>query len=164
MKSRLMTMHGTMVVYNNHGIMLTGAPGIGKSLLASNLIDFGFKLVGDDSVILLKKQNKLLGFAPKKIRGQLMTRHRHLSPIRLAQGKLCSVAPLSFFCHLVDHKRLQSCVQTPTIVYQHVLGVSLPEVLLPLSLSSKTPENVNAVVHTFKQVINLTIKQPSVSS
>ena len=45
-----MLIHASCVARNGSGVLLTGAPGLGKSDLALRLLDHGFVLVADDQV------------------------------------------------------------------------------------------------------------------
>jgi len=55
--------HGSMVDVYGIGILITGKSGIGKSEVALDLIERGHRLVGDDIVILTKKNNILMASA-----------------------------------------------------------------------------------------------------
>ncbi len=47
-----MQIHATAVARNGDGVLLLGPPGAGKSDLALRLLDRGFRLVGDDQVVI----------------------------------------------------------------------------------------------------------------
>ena len=55
--------HGSMVDVYGIGILVVGRSGIGKSEVALDLVERGHRLVADDTVILSKKQNVLMGAA-----------------------------------------------------------------------------------------------------
>ena len=50
------------------GILLTGNSGVGKSETAMELIKRGHRLVADDSVLIKRIENELVGTAPERIR------------------------------------------------------------------------------------------------
>ncbi len=63
--------HATCVAFpqfNNSGVLLTGAPGIGKSSLALQLMDRGAKLVSDDQTLLQPGAQGLIATAPEGLR------------------------------------------------------------------------------------------------
>lgn len=60
--------HATCVVFpqfDNAGILLTGAPGSGKSSLALQLMERGAKLVSDDQTIIQPGPHGLIATAPE---------------------------------------------------------------------------------------------------
>ena len=59
--------HATCIRLGEHGILLTGAPGCGKSDLALRLIDRGAKLVSDDYTFVRRTEGRLLASAPDTI-------------------------------------------------------------------------------------------------
>lgn len=74
--------HATCVEVMEHGILLLGEPGSGKSDLALRLIDpecgsrqmCNGRLVADDRVILENVDGRLSATAPEKLRGRLEVR------------------------------------------------------------------------------------------
>ena len=62
------TMHGVLMDISGVGILLTGHSGVGKSETATELIKRGHRLVADDSVIIKKVADSLIGTSPEMIR------------------------------------------------------------------------------------------------
>lgn len=62
------TKHGVLMDVFGVGIMLTGNSGVGKSETAMELIKRGHRLVADDSVLIKRIENTLVGTAPERIR------------------------------------------------------------------------------------------------
>ena len=62
------TVHGVLMDVFGVGIMLTGNSGVGKSETAMELIKRGHRLVADDSVLIKRVENELIGTAPERIR------------------------------------------------------------------------------------------------
>ena len=62
------TMHGVLMDVFGAGILLTGNSGVGKSETAMELIKRGHRLVADDSVLIKRIENELVGTAPERIR------------------------------------------------------------------------------------------------
>ena len=62
------TVHGVLMDVFGAGILLTGASGVGKSETAMELIKRGHRLVADDSVLIKRVENELVGSAPERIR------------------------------------------------------------------------------------------------
>jgi len=74
------TLHGTAVALRAAGggadnaVLLRGASGSGKSDLAFRLIETGGMLIGDDQVVLERRQDKIMAEAAEAIRGLLEVR------------------------------------------------------------------------------------------
>lgn len=66
--------HGTGVSLAGVGLLLTGAPGSGKSGLALRLMALGAEFVSDDRVILTREGDRLWMSGPETIRGQIEAR------------------------------------------------------------------------------------------
>ena len=67
--------HATLINYKDKGVLIIGKSGSGKSDLALRFIeDKGAKLVADDQVLLIKRNNMLYGCAPDSICGKLEVR------------------------------------------------------------------------------------------
>ena len=61
------TVHGVLMDVFGAGILLTGSSGVGKSETAMELIKRGHRLVADDSVLIKRIENELVGTAPERI-------------------------------------------------------------------------------------------------
>lgn len=153
MKSHRICLHGTLVTHGGIGGLITGKSGIGKSYLANELVKLGFQLVADDLVIIYKHQQELRGFGPRHFRGLMLI--DKLIDVRqdLGHQSVCSACPLSFIYHLVEpNLGLHSESQTPTIVYQQVLGLSLPEVITPITPGNISSKDISICMMIFEQV------------
>ena len=63
--------HGVLISVFDHGLLITGAHGAGKSELALGLVDRGHQLVADDCPILERREGELIGRSPEAYRGCL---------------------------------------------------------------------------------------------
>ena len=68
------TLHASCVAIGGRGILLTGAPGSGKSDLALRLIDRGATLVGDDGIVVEARNGRLHANAGPNIEGKIEIR------------------------------------------------------------------------------------------
>ena len=70
----MQTIHATAVAIEDHGVLLCGPSGVGKSDLALRLIDSGAVLVADDRVELRCDMDVLMVHCPAAIGGKLEVR------------------------------------------------------------------------------------------
>lgn len=66
--------HATLVSVSNQGVLIRGAPGVGKSSLALQLLKNGAALIADDLTWLKAHQDYLMGYADPHYRGQIAIR------------------------------------------------------------------------------------------
>lgn len=66
--------HGTAVAVGDRGVLITGAPGTGKSGLALEMIALGARLVADDAVLVAARDGVLTARAPDAIAGRIEAR------------------------------------------------------------------------------------------
>lgn len=80
----------TCVAIGNRAVLIEGAPGSGKSSLALALIDRGAVLVGDDSVLIEPRGERLIAHPHPATRGLLEVRNLGLLPF-----PVCEEAPVA---------------------------------------------------------------------
>jgi HPr kinase/phosphorylase len=68
------TMHGVLLGVYGTGVLVVGESGIGKSECALDLITRGHRLISDDSVVVRRIANSLIGDSPEITRGHLEIR------------------------------------------------------------------------------------------
>ncbi|MPQ95723.1 HPr kinase/phosphorylase [Thioclava sp. JE_KL1] len=114
-------LHASAVALDpERGVLIRGASGSGKSLLALRLMALGVSLVADDRVDLRTEGGALIASAPEPIAGRIeargvgILRADHLSQARITL--------------LVDLDR-EEVERLPTCRKDRVLGVNLPLVL-----------------------------------
>ena len=84
--------HGTGILLGEHGILLTGVSGAGKSLLALDLIEQGrlrgetALLISDDRVLLSVDEDGLVMEAPPTIEGMIELRGRGIITLPYAKS------------------------------------------------------------------------------
>jgi HPr kinase/phosphorylase len=85
--------HAVLLVVAGGGLLITGAPGTGKSTLALELLRRGHQLVADDVVDLQMRDGRLFGSSPPPLSGLLHLRtlglvdlHQLYGPHRLHPG------------------------------------------------------------------------------
>lgn len=141
MQSSSVTIHGVYMEVLGLGTLLTGKSGIGKSELALGLIDRGHHLIADDAIEFTKDNyGHLIGICPTLLQDFLEIRGIGILNIRAMFGdtaiqkskRLQLIIKLEHFTeeglHAID--RLHGMHTT-----QEILGVTIPEVTIPVTFS-----------------------------
>jgi hypothetical protein len=113
-----MTPHqATCVAIGGRAVLIEGAPGSGKSSLALALIDRGAVLVGDDSLLIEPRGERLFAHPHPATRGLLEVRGLGLLPF-----PVCEEAPVALL--LVLDAQAPRFVEAPESVTR--AGIALP--------------------------------------
>lgn len=87
-----MLYQATCVAIDGRGVLITGAPGSGKSSLALALIDRGAVLVGDDGVQLVAEGTRLTASPAPATAGLIEVRNVGLAPLGWVGGVQVALA------------------------------------------------------------------------
>jgi serine kinase of HPr protein (carbohydrate metabolism regulator) len=111
----------TGVAIGGRGVLITGAPGSGKSSLALALMDRGASLIGDDGVLLEVEDSRLLASPAPNTCGMLEVRN-----VGIVNCPALSRVPIALVLQLdADAPRFVEQASRVTIA-----GISLPQILL----------------------------------
>ena len=138
MKTKTPNLHGNLIQINHKGVLILGAPGIGKSTLTLDLLNRGYFFISDDLVSLRLEANnqissqistQIIGYRPESqarmhIRGQ-----GFLDLDLLFPTQILSSSPIHFIIELVPFH------QTADLNLNLNLNFKFTE-----SLLNKTPE------------------------
>jgi len=129
-------LHATLIAERRggewRGVLLRGASGAGKSGLAMQLMQTGWRLVADDRVSLWRSGGRLFGRAPDVLAGLIEAR----------TVGVCLVATLPFveIRRIVDAAEdLAALERTPAPLVAEIEGVVLPRLLLDLRSQTAAP-------------------------
>lgn len=121
---------GTVVGFENVGLLILGDNGVGKSRLAAEMMALGAQLVGDDAIQFAVSQGMLVARAAPEIFGILELRHMGL--IRVADAIPAHIVHL-----VVELVVGEPMVQLPERRSIKLHGVDVPYMrLLPLPYTS----------------------------
>ena len=131
--SRDGSLHGSVVLVGERGVLVRGRPGSGKSALVLALIDrdpAGTTLVADDRANVSAANGRLMASVPDalagriEIRGQGIDRRPHVSPAAIDL--------------VVDLLPLQECPRLPSDdeAVTEIAGVALPRLCLPIGAAA----------------------------
>ena len=117
------------------GILLTGRSGIGKSETALEMVKRGHRLIADDSVIINRIDDRLLGTSPDMIRYFMEIRGIGIIDVRMLYGvgsvlqekEIELVVELETWDDSKFYDRLGDKPQ-----YEEILGVKLPKLIIPV--------------------------------
>ena len=155
------TIHGVLVDVAGMGVLLTGASGIGKSEVALELVHRGHRLVADDSVIIKRVNDLLIGRAPDMIRHMLEIRGVGIINVERLFGSVAvrvnksvdAVFELVNWQEGKTYERIGS--ENPT---EEILGVAIPKLQIPV----KAGRNLFVVIEA--AVASLRLKQMGYSA
>ena len=128
------TMHGVLMDVSGVGILITGHSGVGKSETAMELIKRGHRLVADDSVIIRREGDTLVGTSPELIRyfmelrgiGILNIKNMYGSGSILNEKSIELVMELEDWVEGKEYDRLGVGTQYETILNQKVMKHVIP--------------------------------------
>ncbi len=147
------TIHGVLADVAGMGVLLTGKSGIGKSEVALELVHRGHRLVADDSVIIKKKGEILIGSAPDTIRHMLEIRGVGIINVERMFGSVAvrvnksvdAVFELSEWEEGKTYERIGAeNLQT------EILGVSLPKLEIPVKAGRNLCVVIEAAVASLR--------------
>ena len=117
-----MQVHGTAVALDGRALLITGAPGTGKSSLALDLVALGAVLVADDRVDLTAREGTVLAAPPPALAGLIEA--RSLGVLRLPHA---APVPVMLVLDLDEPEPLRLPVRRSI----GLLGCPLPRILRP---------------------------------
>ncbi len=128
--------HGVLLDVFGVGILITGHSGVGKSETAMELIKRGHRLAADDSVMIKKIANSLVGYSPEQIRYFMELRGIGIINIKSMYGsgsvmnekKVELVIQLENWSPENNYDRLDGNSFT-----EDILGKSVPKLIIPVT-------------------------------
>ncbi len=130
------TVHGVLLDVFGVGIMLTGKSGVGKSETAVELIKRGHRLVADDSVLIRKIENELVGTAPDRIRYFMELRGIGMINVKnmYGSGAVMNEKEIEFIMEMRpwENGKAYDRLGDQRDV-EEILGVKIPKLLIPVS-------------------------------
>lgn len=133
--------HAVMVRWQDHGLLICGPPGIGKSSLALAILNLGGQFIADDSVDIYRQNEQLIARCPANALGLLHSRELGMLDITALFGPAAVVtsAPVTAVIELRP-------APSETVSFNpqqsiDLLGIKLPMLALsvsnPLSLTER---------------------------
>lgn len=130
------TVHGVLMDVFGAGILITGDSGVGKSETAMELIKRGHRLVADDSVLIKRVENELIGTAPERIRyfmelrgiGIINVKNMYGSGSILNEKEVELVMELEHWKQGKEYDRIGGEENA-----EEIMGVKVPKLTVPVS-------------------------------
>lgn len=130
------SMHGVLVNVNGMGILIIGDSGIGKSETALELIHRGHRLISDDSVVIKRVGNDLVGLSPEVTQGFMEIRGVGIINIERIFGigsiqiskKIELVIELEKWQENKNYDRVGKSVENIEL-----LGMKIPKIIIPVT-------------------------------
>ena len=141
--------HGILLDIFGVGVLMVGESGIGKSETALDLIVNGHKLIADDSVLIKKLDERLVGTSPK------ITRHF----MEIRGVGIIDVERLFGIGSIMEEKEIELVIELNQwddrlgIDDEHVsiLDVRLPKIEIPMRTGRNTAVIVEIATRNYKQ-------------
>jgi len=150
------TRHGVCLAIFDLGVLLIGDSGIGKSEIALSLVDRGHQLIADDAVTIKRNaEGEVMTSCPGVLQDFLEVRGLGILNVRKMFGDsaICRQKSLSLIVRLERF----SATDLPHIDRLHglhheedVLGVTLPQVTIPLAPGRNMAILTEAAVRKYK--------------
>lgn len=130
-----LTMHGVLLETSGIGVLLTGKSGMGKSETALELVHRGHRLVADDTVIIKKIKNDIVGMPPDKIKHFMEIRGIGIIDVRnmfgvgsvLNKKNIDLVIEFEVWGNNKEYDRLGL-----DDITQNIFGVEIPKLIMPV--------------------------------
>lgn len=128
--------HGVLMDVFGCGILLTGNSGVGKSETAMELTKRGHRLVADDSVLIKRVENELIGTAPERIRyfmelrgiGIINVKNMYGSGSVLGEKAVDLVMEMETWRRDKEYDRIGGEQNV-----EEILGLKIPKLTIPVS-------------------------------
>lgn len=141
------TVHGVLMGMYGLGVLLTGDSGIGKSECALDLITRGHRLVADDTVIIKKIGEKIMGLAPELTAEYLEIRGLGIINIRDLFG-VSSVGKMKEINLCIELRKWNETIEIERLGLERkkeeIFNVEVSKFVLPVS----SGRNISTLVET----------------
>ncbi len=166
-----LTRHAGLMDVYGMGLLITGKSGIGKSETALEMIKRGHRLVADDSVIIERIDNRLIGTSPEVIRYFMELRGIGIIDVRSMYG-VGSVLIEKQIDLVVEMERWDDNKTYDRLgdkrTYEEILGITLPKLTIPvkpgrnlsiiLEVAARNSRLKELGYDAAKEIINRTMK------
>ena len=146
--------HGVLLDVYGVGVIITGDSGVGKSETALDLIAKGSKLISDDSVIIKKMDDRLIGTSPEITKHFMEVRGVGIIDIQrfFGVGSVMEKREVEMIAHLElwdDEKEYVRLGLEDT--YQEILGIDVVKYTIPVKPGRHTAMIIEVATNNFKQ-------------
>ncbi len=147
------TAHGVLIDVYGTGVLLTGKSSIGKSETALELVYRGHRLVADDSVVLKRINDVIVGTSPKIIKHFMEIRGVGIIDIKAIYGEGSiidkKIVELVIELEQWDEEKSYERVGEKQ-KYTHILGVKIPKLLIPVNAGRNLAVVVEVATRDFR--------------
>ena len=146
--------HGVLLDVYGVGVILTGDSGVGKSETALDLIAKGSKLISDDSVIIKKMDDRLIGTSPEITKHFMEVRGVGIIDIQrfFGVGSVMAKREIEMIAHLElwdDEKEYVRLGLEDT--YEEILGIDVVKYTIPVKPGRHTAMIIEVATNNYKQ-------------
>lgn len=147
--------HGTLVNIFGCGVLITGPSGIGKSETALNLICNGHMFIGDDSIDILKINNKIIGRCNDLVKNFIEIRGIGILEVTKMYGYhvVMNESQIQLVIKLVgDNNNALSNIERigTNLKYQQYFNVKIPAMEIPVTSGRNLADLITSAVISLK--------------
>lgn len=147
-------LHGVLLDVYGVGVLLTGSSGVGKSETALDLVAKGAKLISDDSVIIRKIDETLIGKSPEITKHFMEVRGVGIIDIQKFFGvsSVMEKKEIEMIAHLELWDDEKEYVRLGLEdIYEEIMGVKVVKYTIPVKPGRHTAMIIEVATNNFKQ-------------
>ena len=144
--------HGDLVDIFGVGVLIVGESAIGKSETALDLIQRGHRLTADDAVVLMKKDDKIVGTAPPLTRHMMEIRGIGIIDIRALYGvaALKLEQDVDLIVSLEEWSPEKDYTPKKEPEYETVFGIQIEKLTIPIRPGRNIPSILEVAASNFR--------------
>lgn len=153
--SKTERIHGTLVNIYGYGVLITGESGIGKSETTLDLVKKGHLFIGDDSIDILRRNNKIVGRSNPLVKNLIEIRGIGILNVTKMYGYHIvlneSEVDLVIKLNRLDSKDWDSINRLQeNLDYKEYFGTKIPMIRIPVSSGRNLAALIESAVISLK--------------
>lgn len=147
------TYHASFINIFGKGTLIIGESGIGKSEVILELVKKKHLFIGDDSIVLIKKNNKIIGKSNKNIKNFLEIRGIGVINLSKLYGYqiILNESTVDIIIELVNPNKLNDFDRIGNEYHiEKIWNIEIPKIILPVKAGRNISELIETSIEKFK--------------